>query len=201
MAIDKITTQIMDDAEADCAVLRSKTEKKANSAERDIVSRAERRAEKMRQNARETVALRTERAIQSAELENRKYSLAQKQALLATCYQELGEKLRQMNKAQWQEYFAPIIIDACSTGDETVRYCAADKDKVDFAFQMQIATELQKRNIKNHLHFEETLSDREGGLLIDSQHYEVDARMDSVLETIAERTMIDATEKLFVEEA
>ena len=190
--MEKITARMQSDADDALEKLRMQTEQECSAVRAEYRKRAEEECAALRARSEQAAQERYERLCSASEMETRKLRLAAKQEVLRDTYALALDKLCTMPQEQYEALLCRLLGKASETGDEQIRLCPEDREKLGEAF-------VQRANEALHTHF--TLSDRtadiRAGFVLVGKMSDVNCSFETLLALSRERSEQEAADRLF----
>ena len=128
--IEKITSRIQQDAQADSASLLQEAQDRAAAIRADYESQAEAAAAAEAEKGRIAAAQRLERLESAAQMEAKKLILATKQNCVQAAFDRALAELRSLPEADYVALLAGIAVRSSQTGQEELILSPDDRERV-----------------------------------------------------------------------
>ena len=179
--IDKITSRILADAEAECAVVKKESDERCAAIRAENEKKAQDEYLRLVREGVKDTEQRVQRMDRTARLEAKKSILGMKQETVSRAFDLARERIAELPERDYIAFLAREAADAAITGQEEVIFCERDRKSVG-AKAVKAANELlSARGVPGTL----TLSDdREmsGGLMLKQGDIEVNCTVDTLLD-------------------
>ena len=195
--IDKITSRILADAEAECAAVKAESDKHCG----EIKAEAEKKAQDeywrlVREGVRDTEQ-RVQRMDRTARLEARKSVLNMKQDAVTKAFELARDKIAELPERDYVGFLARQAAEAAITGQEEVIFCERDRAAVG-AKAVKAANELlAKRGLDGCLTLSDETRPMTGGLILKQGDIEVNCTVDTLLDLSRSELAARVAEVLF----
>ena len=180
--IDKITSRILADAEAECAAVKAESDKHCG----EIKAEAEKKAQDeywrlVREGVKDTEQ-RVQRMDRTARLEARKSVLNMKQDAVTKAFELARDKIAELPERDYVGFLARQAAEAAITGQEEVIFCERDRAAVG-AKAVKAANELLAgRGLPGTLTLSDAVREMSGGLVLKQGDIEVNCTVDALLD-------------------
>lgn len=128
--IEKITTKISQDAQAEISRLMAETDEKVQTLRQDAQAQAQQEANDIVEKGRMAAAERLERLGSAAQMERRKLELASKQEVLGEAFDLALEKLCALPEKEYVSLLTKLALEASTSGREQIIFSQKDRNKV-----------------------------------------------------------------------
>ena len=128
--IEKITTKIMQDAEAEISQLTAQTEEKIREINATAKAQMEKETADTLAKGRKVADERLERLQSAAQMEKRKMTLAAKQEVVSEAFDLALEKLCALPDQEYIQLLTRLVLEASSTGREQLIFSVKDRARV-----------------------------------------------------------------------
>lgn len=186
---ENIINKILSDADVKCQEIIAAAQQQAEAIARDadelINEEKARLTEKIEVLSKEKLSNR----LANAELDSRKYVLAQKQRLISACYDKAYKQLVAMSDKD-KAAFLTSLLKAHAEHGETVYACKADKN---------IVTQKFLDGIGKKLVLGKTYLDADGGLILQGEGYDKDLTLSQIIAYVRADTEAAVARALFGE--
>ena len=180
--IDKITSRILADAEAECAAVKAESDKHCG----EIKAEAEKKAQDeywrlVREGVKDTEQ-RVQRMDRTARLEARKSVLNMKQDAVTKAFELARDKIAELPERDYVGFLARQAAEAAITGQEEVIFCERDRAAVG-AKAVKAANELlAAKGMPAMLTLSDATREMAGGLMLKQGDIEVNCTVDTLLD-------------------
>lgn len=195
--IDKITSRILAEAEAECAAIKADSDKRCA----EIAAEAEKRAKEeylrlVREGVKDTEQ-RVQRLDRTARLEAKKSVLNMKQEAVTRAFNLAKDRIAQLPERDYTGFLAREAAEAAVTGEEEVIFCERDRKAVG-AKAVRAANELlAAKGMPATLTLSDTTREMAGGLVLKQGDVEVNCTVDTLLDLIRGELAARVAEVLF----
>jgi len=128
--IKRIKERILEEARGEARKITNEAEENARKITDQAGDEAEQKKEILLEKGKKEAETRKARLISMAELEMKKELLAIKQELMEEAFQKTMERLKNMDKREYEENLIKMILDAIKTGEEEIILSRFDHDKL-----------------------------------------------------------------------
>lgn len=128
--IEKITTRIAQDADAEIARLNQQTQEQIREMQDKAQAQADRERADILARGRRAADERLERLKSAAGMETRKLELAMKQEVLSQAFDQALDQLCALPDAEYVELLTRLVLEASSTGKEQLVFSPKDRARV-----------------------------------------------------------------------
>ena len=128
--IEKITTKIAQDAQAEIGRLTAETDEKVQAVRADAEHRAQQEANEIVEKGRMAASERLERLSSASQMERRKLELAAKQEVLGEAFNMALEKLCTLPEQEYIALLTKLALEASSSGKERIIFSQKDRNTV-----------------------------------------------------------------------
>lgn len=128
--IEKITTKIAQDAQADINRLEQETQAQIEGMLAQAQAQAQKESDEILARGRKAADERLERLASAAGMEQRKLELAAKQEVLGEAFDLALEKLCTMPEEEYVKLLTALVLEASSTGKEQLIFSAKDRAQI-----------------------------------------------------------------------
>ena len=195
--IDKITSRILADAEAECAAVKAESDKHCG----EIKAEAEKKAQDeywrlVREGVRDTEQ-RVQRMDRTARLEARKSVLNMKQDAVTKAFELARDKIAELPERDYVGFLARQAAEAAITGQEEVIFCERDRRSVGSKAVRAANDMLAARGLPGMLTLSDSTREMAGGLVLRQGDIEVNCTVDTLLELSRGELAAGVAEVLF----
>lgn len=195
--IDKITSRILADAEAECAAVRAESDRHCEAIRAENEKRAQDEYWKLvREGVRDTEQ-RVQRLDRTARLEAKKSILNMKQEAVSRAFELAKDKISELPERDYIGFLAREAAGAAITGQEEVIFCERDRSAVG-AKAVRAANELlAARGMPATLTLADATREMAGGLILKQGDIEVNCTVDTLLDLTRGELAARVAEVLF----
>ena len=186
---ENIINKILSDADDKCAKILAAAEENAARIKEQAEQSANLDKQALDARVETLTAERIRNRVATAELDARKYKLAEKQRLIALCYDKAATSLANMS-AHDKIAFVTKLLNQYAENGETVRIAKVDENVIT---QKVLDSVNKKLKLDNKFH-----SDK-GGVVLIGNGYEKDLTLTSVVNYLREQTEGKVASALFGE--
>ena len=180
--IDKITSRILADAEAECAAVRKESDERIAAVKAEAEKKAQDEYWRLVREGVKDTEQRVQRMDRTARLEAKKSVLNMKQEAVSRAFDLAREKIVELPERDYVGFLARMAGEAAVTGQEEVVLNARDAAAVG-AKAVKAANELlAKRNLPGMLTLSAETRDMSGGLVLKQGDIEVNCTVDTLLD-------------------
>ncbi len=195
--IEKILDRIAEDAQAEADRVLSEAQREAESIASRYTQQAERLTATAQHRAKEAAVERQERLHSAAQMEAKKQTLAEKQAVIDRAFLRAEESLRALPPQAYTELLAKFAAHVSRTGQEAITLCAKDRETHGAAVVEAANALLQKEGRTASLTLSAQTADISGGLLLGDGIIEVNCSFDTLLRLCREEIAVEVAAVLF----
>lgn len=175
--IKRIKERILEEARGEARKITNEAEENARKITDQAGDEAEQKKEILLEKGKKEAETRKARLISMAELEMKKELLAIKQELMEEAFQKTMERLKNMDKREYEENLIKMILDAIKTGEEEIILSRFDHDKLSPDFLKRLNSSKEGLGLK--------LSPEEGeftgGFILKSKGIETNNSFESII--------------------
>ena len=180
--IDKITSRILADAEAECAAVRKESDERIAAVKAEAEKKAQDEYWRLVREGVKDTEQRVQRMDRTARLETKKSVLNMKQEAVSRAFDLAREKIAELPERDYVGFLARMAGEAAVTGQEEVVLNARDAAAVG-AKAVKAANELlAKRNLPGMLTLSAETREMSGGLVLKQGDIEVNCTVDTLLD-------------------
>lgn len=128
--IEKITTKIMQDAEAEIAQIQAQTEQKLREIEQETKALMDKETTDTLIKGQRAAEERLKRLQSAAQMEKRKLVLGAKQEVVGEAFEQALTKLCEMPEKEYVDLLVKLVLEATSTGKEQLIFSVRDRARV-----------------------------------------------------------------------
>ena len=195
--IDKITSRILADAEAECRALTAESDERCAAIRAENEKKAQDEYWRLvREGVRDTEQ-RVQRMDRTARLEAKKSVLNMKQEAVSRAFELAKEKIAELPERDYIAFLAREASEAAITGQEEVILCERDRKAVG-AKAVRAANELlAARGMPGMLTLSDTTREMAGGLMLRQGDIEVNCTVDTLLDLCRDELAARVADVLF----
>ena len=180
--IDKITSRILADAEAECAAVRKESDERIAAVKAEAEKKAQDEYWRLEREGVKDTEQRVQRMDRTARLEAKKSVLNMKQEAVSRAFDLAREKIAELPERDYVGFLARMAGEAAVTGQEEVVLNARDAAAVG-AKAVKAANELlAKRDLPGMLTLSAETREMSGGLVLKQGDIEVNCTVDTLLD-------------------
>lgn len=192
MSIEKITSKIVSDAEADAAAVRNEAKAQCDVILREAEAKAEAIVQKAQKQGREEKAKRISRRKAVAEIDGRKLLLSEKQKLIAECFDRAADRISSMAAEEYTAFLARLVKGTGQTGGELILN-RRDAEAIGPALVSAVAEAVPGSRIV----LSEETRDIKGGFLLKQGAVYINGTIEALMEEAREDLAGEVAEQLF----
>lgn len=195
--IDKITSRILADAEAECAAVKRDSDARIEAIRADNEKRAQDEYMRLVREGVKDTEQRVQRLERTARLEAKKSILNMKQEAVSRAFECARDKIAQLPERDYVAFLAREASEAAITGQEEVIFCERDRKSVG-AKAVKAANELLAvKGMPGMLTLSDTTREFSGGLMLKQGDIEVNCTVDTLLDLARGELAARVAEVLF----
>ena len=180
--IDKITSRILADAEAECAAVRKESDERIAAVKAEAEKKAQDEYWRLVREGVKDTEQRVQRMDRTARLEAKKSVLNMKQEAVSRAFDLAREKIAELPERDYVGFLARMAGEPAVTGQEEVVLNARDAAAVG-AKAVKAANELlAKRDLPGMLTLSAETREMSGGLVLKQGDIEVNCTVDTLLD-------------------
>ena len=188
--IEKITTKIASEAEAEIAAVLQDAEQRAAAVAEGFARQAKAEEEEFLRVGRDNAEQRVQRQARTARLEAKKQVLALKQEMVSAAYAKAKETVLALPESEYVAFLAKQAGEAALTGHEEIILSEADRDRLGAQILAAANQRAAKRGLPGELKLSGETRPVSGGLVLRQGNVEVNCTLDKLLEM--SRSSLDA---------
>lgn len=188
--IEKITSRILSEAEAEAAAILEEAEKNAAAVRAEWAEKAEKTEAELLEKGEAEIEQKVQRAGRSARLDAKKAVLALKQEMVGAAYGRALEKILALPRERYAEFLASQAAAAALSGREEVILNSADRAAIGDSVLSLANAKLRERGLPGELTLSKATREMSGGLALKQGAVEVNCTLDSLIEL--SRSALDA---------
>ena len=180
--IDKITSRILADAEAECAAVKKESDERCAAIRAENEKKAQDEYLRLVREGVKDTEQRVQRMDRTARLEAKKSILGMKQETVSRAFDLARERIAELPERDYIAFLAREAADAAITGQEEVIFCERDRKSVG-AKAVKAANELlSARGVPGTLTLSDDTREMSGGLMLKQGDIEVNCTVDTLLD-------------------
>ena len=180
--IDKITSRILADAEAECAVVKKESDERCAAIRAENEKKAQDEYLRLVREGVKDTEQRVQRMDRTARLEAKKSILGMKQETVSRAFDLARERIAELPERDYIAFLAREAAEAAITGQEEVIFCERDRKSVG-AKAVKAANELlSARGVPGTLTLSDDTREMSGGLMLKQGGIEVNCTVDTLLD-------------------
>ena len=180
--IDKITSRILADAEAECAAIRKESDERIAAVKAEAEKKAQDEYWRLVREGVKDTEQRVQRMDRTARLEAKKSVLNMKQEAVSRAFDLAREKIAELPERDYVGFLARMAGEAAVTGQEEVVLNARDAAAVGVKAVKAANELLAKRNLPGMLTLSAETREMSGGLVLKQGDIEVNCTVDTLLD-------------------
>ena len=195
--IDKITSRILADAEAECAAVRAESDRHCEAIRAENEKRAQDEYWRLVREGVKDTEQRVQRMDRTARLEAKKSVLNMKQEAVSRAFDLAKDKIAELPERDYIGFLAREAAGAAITGQEEVIFCERDRKSVG-AKAVKAANELlAAKGMPGLLTLSDATRDMAGGLMLKQGDIEVNCTVDTLLDLTRDELAARVADVLF----
>ena len=180
--IDKITSRIIADAEAECRDVKRESDERCAAVRAENEKRAQDEYWRLVREGVKDTEQRVQRMDRTARLEAKKSVLNMKQEAVSRAFDLAKDKIAELPERDYVAFLAREAAEAAITGQEEVIFCERDRKSVG-AKAVKAANELlAAKGMPGLLTLSDATRDMAGGLMLKQGDIEVNCTVDTQLD-------------------
>ena len=180
--IDKITSRILADAEAECAAVKKESDERCAAIRAENEKKAQDEYLRLVREGVKDTEQRVQRMDRTARLEAKKSILGMKQETVSRAFDLARERIAELPERDYIAFLAREAAEAAITGQEEVIFCERDRKSVG-AKAVKAANELlSARGVPGTLTLSDDTREMSGGLMLKQGGIEVNCTVDTLLD-------------------
>ena len=195
--IDKITSRILADAEAECAAVRSESDERCAAIKADAEKKAQEEYWRLVREGVKDTEQRVQRMDRTARLEAKKSVLNMKQEVVSKAFELAKQKIAELPERDYVGFLAREASAAAITGQEEVIFCERDRRSVGSKAVRAANDMLAARGLPGMLTLSDSTREMAGGLVLRQGDIEVNCTVDTLLELSRGELAAGVAEVLF----
>lgn len=195
--IDKITSRIIADAEAECRDVKRESDERCAAVRAENEKRAQDEYWRLVREGVKDTEQRVQRMDRTARLEAKKSVLNMKQEAVSRAFDLAKDKIAELPERDYVAFLAREAAEAAITGQEEVIFCERDRKSVG-AKAVKAANELlAAKGMPGLLTLSDATRDMAGGLMLKQGDIEVNCTVDTLLDLTRGELAARVAEVLF----
>ena len=195
--IDKITSRIIADAEAECRDVKRESDERCAAVRAENEKRAQDEYWRLVREGVKDTEQRVQRMDRTARLEAKKSVLNMKQEAVSRAFDLAKDKIAELPERDYVAFIAREAAEAAITGQEEVIFCERDRKSVG-AKAVKAANELlAAKGMPGLLTLSDATRDMAGGLMLKQGDIEVNCTVDTLLDLTRDELAARVADVLF----
>lgn len=195
--IDKITSRIIADAEAECRDVKRESDERCAAVRAENEKRAQDEYWRLVREGVKDTEQRVQRMDRTARLEAKKSVLNMKQEAVSRAFDLAKYKIAELPERDYVAFLAREAAEAAITGQEEVIFCERDRKSVG-AKAVKAANELlAAKGMPGLLTLSDATRDMAGGLMLKQGDIEVNCTVDTLLDLTRDELAARVADVLF----
>lgn len=195
--IDKITSRIIADAEAECRDVKRESDERCAAVRAENEKRAQDEYWRLVREGVKDTEQRMQRMDRTARLEAKKSVLNMKQEAVSRAFDLAKDKIAELPERDYVAFLAREAAEAAITGQEEVIFCERDRKSVG-AKAVKAANELlAAKGMPGLLTLSDATRDMAGGLMLKQGDIEVNCTVDTLLDLTRDELAARVADVLF----
>ena len=195
--IDKITSRIIADAEAECRDVKRESDERCAAVRAENEKRAQDEYWRLVREGVKDTEQRVQRMDRTARLEAKKSVLNMKQEAVSRAFDLAKDKIAELPERDYIGFLAREAAEAAITGQEEVIFCERDRKSVG-AKAVKAANELlAAKGMPGLLTLSDATRDMAGGLMLKQGDIEVNCTVDTLLDLTRDELAARVADVLF----
>ena len=180
--IDKITSRILADAEAECAAVRKEADERCAAIKAEAEKKAQEEYWRLVREGVKDTEQRVQRMDRTARLEAKKSVLNMKQEAVSKAFELARDRIAELPERDYVGFLARQAAEAAISGQEEVIFCERDRVAVG-AKAVKAANELlAAKGMPAMLTLSDATREMAGGLMLKQGDIEVNCTVDTLLD-------------------
>ncbi len=180
--IDKITSRILADAEAECAAVRKESDERCAAIKAEAEKKAQEEYWRLVREGVKDTEQRVQRMDRTARLEAKKSVLNMKQEAVSKAFELARDRIAELPERDYVGFLARQAAEAAISGQEEVIFCERDRAAVG-AKAVKAANELlAAKGMPAMLTLSDATREMAGGLMLKQGDIEVNCTVDTLLD-------------------
>ena len=180
--IDKITSRILADAEAECAAVRKESDERCAAIKAEAEKKAQEEYWRLVREGVKDTEQRVQRMDRTARLEAKKSVLNMKQEAVSRAFELARDRIAELPERDYVGFLARQAAEAAISGQEEVIFCERDRAAVG-AKAVKAANELlAAKGMPAMLTLSDATREMAGGLMLKQGDIEVNCTVETLLD-------------------
>lgn len=180
--IEKITARLTRDAQVEIDAINAETDAQCTAILAEAEVRAAEAYEKLMAKGRADCAARSERMAATADMEQRKATLAFKQEMVGEAFEQATEAIVKLPGDEYIEFLASLAARAAVSGEEEIVLSDSDSAAVGAAVVKRANAILKAEKGRGALTLADETADIPGGFILRSGNIEVNCSVDTLVQ-------------------
>ena len=195
--IDKITSRIIADAEAECRDVKRESDERCAAVRAENEKRAQDEYWRLVREGVKDTEQRVQRMDRTARLEAKKSVLNMKQEAVSRAFDLAKDKIAELPERDYVAFLAREAAEAAITGQEEVLLCERDRAAVGEQVVKAANERLAAKGLPGTLTLSDATREMTGGLVLKQGDIEVNCSVDTLLELVRGELAARVAEVLF----
>lgn len=195
--IDKITSRIIADAEAECRDVKRESDERCAAVRAENEKRAQDEYWRLVREGVKDTEQRVQRMDRTARLEAKKSVLNMKQEAVSRAFDLAKDKIAELPERDYVAFLAREAAEAAITGQEEVIFCERDRKSVGDKAVKAANELLAAKGMPGLLTLSDTTRDMAGGLMLKQGDIEVNCTVDTLLDLTRDELAARVADVLF----
>lgn len=195
--IEKITARLIRDAQAEVDAVNAETDAKCAAILAEYEAKAAEAYEKRIAKGKADCAARSERMAATADMEQRKATLAFKQALVGEAFEKATEAVAGLPLEKYIEFLAALAAEAAISGRETLVFSETDKNGAGAQVVKAANALLTEKGKTGEISLSEDTAEIPGGFIMRSGNIEINCAVDTLVQLTRSSLSSQVAEILF----
>ncbi len=180
--IEKITARLMRDAQAEIDAVNAEADAQCAAIIGEYEAKAAEAYEKRMAKGKADCTSRSERMAATADMEQRKATLAFKQEMVGEVFAQAVEAIAALPKDEYVEFLAALAAEAAISGEEEMIFSERDKAAVGAEVVKRANAALKNKGARGTVCLSEETADIPGGFIMRSGNIEVNCSADTLVQ-------------------
>ena len=195
--IDKITSRIIADAEAECRDVKRESDERCAAVRAENEKRAQDEYWRLVREGVKDTEQRVQRMDRTARLEAKKSVLNMKQEAVSRAFDLAKDKIAELPERDYVAFLAREAAEAAITGQEEVIFCERDRKSVGAKAVKAPNELLAAKGMPGLLTLSDATRDMAGGLMLKQGDIEVNCTVDTLLDLTRDELAARVADVLF----
>ena len=195
--IDKITSRIIADAEAECRDVKRESDERCAAVRAENEKRAQDEYWRLVREGVKDTEQRVQRMDRTARLEAKKSVLNMKQEAVSRAFDLAKDKIAELPERDYVAFLAREAAEAAITGQEEVIFCERDRKSVGSKAVKAANELLAAKGMPGLLTLSDATRDMAGGLMLKQGDIEVNCTVDTLLDLTRDELAARVADVLF----